>query len=257
LVAAYELDGDRIVPTGAASGPWFAGQQHGACVFGVLARALERVPAAVPMRFARVTADLSQPVPMRPFSLRARPLRDGKRVQSLEALLEVDGETLARAVATRIRSAPGMIDRALLPPPHAGDEPPPFASAGATYQIRSPSFHDCLEARRLDEHHNVRTRTWFRLAGELVRGEQPTPFVRLASIADLVLSSASRLGADWISINPELSLQIEREPVGEWICVSSTVRFGDDGIGISESVLHDRSGRVGRSSKAVLNFRRD
>ena len=59
--------------------------------------------------------------------------------------------------------------------------------------------------------------------------------------------------SDWISINPEVALQIERLPVGEWIGTVSEARFDDDGIGMSEGVLYDRGGRVGRSAKSTLN----
>jgi Thioesterase-like superfamily len=254
--AAYEIDGDVIVPTDRARGVWSGEQQHGACLLGLLTRCLERVPTAVPMRFTRITADLSRPVPMRPFAVVTRTVRDGRRVQSLEASVIVDGVPVARAVATRIRVAPGLVHRERLPPVHSGDESPPFTE-GRGYKMPSPSFLDCLEARILDARDAVHARTWFRLSSPLVRGEEPTPLVRLASIADMVMSSASRLGEGWISINPELSLQIERQPIGDWICMSSAVRFTDDGIGVSEGVLHDRSGRVGRSSKSVLNYRGD
>ena len=76
--------------------------------------------------------------------------------------------------------------------------------------------------------------------------------VRLGSVADFVVSPASRLGPGWISINPEVSLQIEREPVGEWIAVNTTVRLGDEGLGVSEAVVYDRTRRIGRTSKSVL-----
>ena len=78
----------------------------------------------------------------------------------------------------------------------------------------------------------------------------------MAATADLIQSSAVALGTGWMSINPEVSVQIEREPVGEWLCNASIVRFTDDGIGVSESVMFDRTRRVGASSKSVLNTRR-
>ena len=56
-----------------------------------------------------------------------------------------------------------------------------------------------------------------------------------------------------ISINPEVSLQIERLPSSEWLCIESVVRFTADGVGLSSGVTFDRDARVAASSKSVLN----
>jgi hypothetical protein len=53
-------------------------------------------------------------------------------------------------------------------------------------------------------------------------------------------------------INPDLTLYVEREPIGEWICLDSQTRIAAGGIGIAESVLYDRRGRVGRATQALL-----
>lgn len=252
---AYKVDGDRVIPTDYARGPWFADQQHGASVLGLLARFLEGVPTRAPMRFTRITADLSRPVPMRPFAVEARALRDGRRVQSLEATITVDSTIVSRAFATRIRVEPGLVADELLPPPYAADEAPPLAKVETPQGLPGPCFQDCLEVRTLDELEGGNGRTWYRLRGSLVEGEEVSPTVRLASIADNIMSSSTRLGPGWISINPEVTLQIERLPVGAWICVASTVRFDTEGIGTCDGVLFDEEGRVGRSAKSVLNFR--
>jgi len=45
---------------------------------------------------------------------------------------------------------------------------------------------------------------------------------------------------------------VEREPSGEWICLESETRIARDGIGLTESVLFDERGRVGRATQALL-----
>jgi Thioesterase-like superfamily len=255
-IAAYRLEGDHVIPTEYARGPWFGDQQHGASLLGLLARFLERVPSATPMRLTRISADLSRPVPMLPFSVTARAIRDGRRVQSLVAELSIDGQALARAVATRIRFQAGLVPSDRLRPPPPADQPPDFPPEPTALGGALPCFHDCLEVRGLDAADAAVVRRWFRLAHPLVFGEEPSPTVRLASVADMIVSCGEFIGADWISINPEVTLQIERLPVGEWIGTSSEARFGDDGIGMSEGVLFDRTGRVGRSAKSTLNDRR-
>jgi acyl-CoA thioesterase len=53
-------------------------------------------------------------------------------------------------------------------------------------------------------------------------------------------------------INPDLTIYLEREPVGEWICIDAESRLHDHGIGIAESALFDERGRIGRSVQSLL-----
>lgn len=254
--APYYTDGGTVVPTDWAKGPWFGDQQHGACVLGLLVRSMEQVPSYSPMRYTRITADLSRPVPMNPMTLEARALRDGKRVQSVEATVAVAGEVVSRAVGTRIRVEPGLVPEELIPPLDPEDKAPTLPLMETPQGVAGPSFQDCFEVRGLEGPNPSEGEIWYRLKTPLVLGEPVSRTVHLAATADMVMSSASRLGEDWVSINPEVSFQIERELVGDWICIASTPRFGDDGVGVSEAVLFDESGRIGRSAKSVLNFPR-
>lgn len=254
--AVYRVDGNQVFPTEYSRGPWFDDQQHGASVLGLLTRFLERVPSREPMRFTRIVADMSRPVHMGPCTVTARALRDGRRVQSLEATIEADGKIVSRAVATRIRVDPDVTAEDQLPPIDPIDVAPPLPETEISYSRDRVSFHDCLEIRSKGRPGNLHDETWFHLNHPLVEGEEPTPVVRLAVVADMILSSSWFLGDEWMSINPEVMLQVERPPVGEWICASSVNRPTADGIGMSEGVLFDRQRRVGRSSKSVLNQRR-
>src|SRR3954452_9829770 len=78
---------DRFVPTELARGPWDPNAQHGGAPAALIARAIERVESAVPMDVVRITYEFLRPVPLTPLDLRTRVLRDGKRVQLVEAQL--------------------------------------------------------------------------------------------------------------------------------------------------------------------------
>ena len=52
---------------------------------GVFARAIERVPSAVPMTTTRLSIDMSRRVPMGPTRVDTEVVRDGKRIQAIEA----------------------------------------------------------------------------------------------------------------------------------------------------------------------------
>jgi hypothetical protein len=60
---------------------------------------------------------------------------------------------------------------------------------------------------------------------------------------------------DWdryVFINPDLTLYVDREPVGEWICLDARTIIAPGGVGTAESVLYDERGRVGRATQALL-----
>ncbi len=52
-------------------------------------------------------------------------------------------------------------------------------------------------------------------------------------------------------INPDLTIHIEREPVGEWVCLDASMRVASGGCGQAEAVLYDAEGRVGRSLQSL------
>jgi hypothetical protein len=94
---------------------------------------------------------------------------------------------------------------------------------------------------------------WFRLEHPLVAGEDPSPLQRLAAAADFGNGISAVLPWDrYIFINPDLTIYLERAPVGEWFLLESQTRLGHAGIGLSESLLYDERGRVGRATQALL-----
>jgi hypothetical protein len=94
---------------------------------------------------------------------------------------------------------------------------------------------------------------WFRLRSPIVAGETPSALQLLAAASDFGNGTSAILSwDDYLYINPDLTLYIERAPMGEWICLESETRIARDGVGIAESVLYDRRGRVGRATQALL-----
>lgn len=103
--AVFLPDGERLLPTGLARGPWYPGTQHGSAMLGLLARAVDRHPADRASQVTRFTADMMRAAPMRPVETRCRTLRAGRSLEILEATIEADDEVYARATALRFRIA--------------------------------------------------------------------------------------------------------------------------------------------------------
>jgi hypothetical protein len=237
-----------------ARGPWDANAQHGGAPAALLMRAFEQLPAADGLLFARITYELLRPVPLGELQVQAEVVRPGRRVQMLEAsILTVDGVEVVRARALQVHRAD---DAAAFEP---RDRPPPGPQAGHAGEFRAPYrplfTPDAVEIVFVDGafHEPGPAIAWFRMLHPLVAGEELTSLQRLAAAADFGNGISSSLSWDeYLFINPDLTIYLEREPVGEWICLEAQTRIAPGGVGISESVLYDAHGRVGRAIQALL-----
>jgi hypothetical protein len=87
----------------------------------------------------------------------------------------------------------------------------------------------------------------------LVAGEEPSPLQRTLVIADVGNGISAVLDPrEFLFINVDLTVHLERMPEGEWICVDAVTRPRRNGIGSAESELADRSGRIGRGVQTLL-----
>ena len=87
----FRVDGDRVVTSPDAAGPWDPRMQHGSAPAALVVWAAEAIPTPVPMRIARVTIDLMRPVPVAPLTVSSEILRDGRTIQLCGVRLLADG----------------------------------------------------------------------------------------------------------------------------------------------------------------------
>jgi hypothetical protein len=253
-----EVDG-RIVASDLARGPWDRNAQHGGAPAALLARAFERlVPDDDGLVFARLTFELMRPVPLGPLDVEASIVRPGKRVQLLEGAISTpEGVEIVRARALRVLAAPGDVPPT---PPLAAprgreqgeisDNVPPFRPMFAP---------DAVEILFVDGQFRARGpgTAWFRLHVPLVLGEKTSPLQGLCAAADFPNGISAPLSWDeWIFINPELTIHLDRAPAGEWFCLEARTVIAPGGAGTAEAVLYDEQGRVGRATQALLIARR-
>ncbi len=251
--AVFELRDGRFVASELARGPWDSGAQHGGAPAALLMRELERAPAAPGLRIARVTYEFLRPVPIGPLSVRVEVVRTGRRVQLLEASVHSEeGVEVLRARALQVQPAAAHEVEEVDPPPAGPAASRPSDLVAPFHPMFSP---DAMEIRFAEGtfHGRGPAAAWFCLRAPLVHDEAPSPLQRLAAAADFGNGISSTLPwGDYLFINPDLTLYIEREPRGEWIGLRSRTLLPPDGIGVSESVLYDERGRVGRALQALL-----
>ncbi len=252
-VGVFQAQNGRFVATELARGPWDAGAQHGGAPAALLMRAFEQLPAAEGLTIARVTYEFMRPVPIGELSIVAEAVRPGRRVQLSEAsVLAADGTEVVRARALQVALADGVPVRTPLIPPPPGPEGGRDNDFDPPYR---PMFApDALEIRFVAGAFGGGPSTaWFRLRAPIVAGEEPTPLQRLAAAGDFGNGISTILPwSEYMFINPDLTLYIERPPVGEWIALEAQTTIAPDGIGAAESVLYDTRGRVGRATQALL-----
>ena len=251
----YERDGDAYVATELTRGPWDPGAQHAGPPSALLGRELEHLDGAEEFQIGRVTFEILRSVPIGPLSVEARIVRPGRRVQLLEASLGNDDGELMRASAWRIRTAPLNLPEAAVTDPDPPPGPEEGSRAGFFPTGQDVGYHTAMEwsAVRGSFLEQGPATVWMRQRCPLVDGEEPSPLQRTLVIADVGNGISSVL--DWrkyLFINVDLTVNLERMPQGEWICVDAVTRPQPNGIGSAESELSDRQGRIGRATQTLL-----
>jgi hypothetical protein len=254
-------DGPRMLPSPLAGGPWNPQHQHGGPVAGLLTRALEGLDSPSPMRLARITVEMFRGVPLRPLRIESEITRAGRRIQSVEARL-FDGELLvARATGLRIRlddSLPEMFT-AEERDPELGDAPVGVPRMREDFELPEvPGFTSAVDIQSdAPVECGVPANLWARLRCRFVEGEEPSPIVRLATLADFASGTGNAMDyTKYTSINPDLTIHVLREPRSDWIGLRGVTRRAADGIGQSASVAHDLDGEVARVQASLLLDRR-
>lgn len=245
----YVRQGEAFVPTEYARGFWYDETQHGGPPAALLAKVLEEHEPDPDVFVCRTTIDLKV-VPMAPLVPVVRTIRSGRRVQVLEAALLAGEREVARALAMRMRRVDTPIDDlreypAPRPPAVSEAHPPEGFTSGE--RVMFPTH--ALELRMAGGAPGSEEPgwAWIRLLSPLVDGEETPPLARLLAVTDLGNAMRSTLDfSRYTFINPDQTVYIHRYPVSEWVCLETYAAQRDTGVGMSDTLLHDEEGTIGR-----------
>ncbi|HZJ48794.1 MAG TPA: thioesterase family protein [Acidimicrobiia bacterium] len=258
--ALFIKDGDVFHPTGLTRSFWSNEAQHGGPPVGLLGRAIENVPTVIPMQVVRLTVDLFREVPVdHPLTIETDVVRDGRRIQVVDAVILAAGRKVARATGLKIRTTdvavPSMNARWHLPPGPEEAEAIAWGRFGF-HQTDHERFHShSIEIRTIDDSFLSLGEglSWVRLTVPLVAGEETTPFVRTATLSDVGNGNSMALdGRQWLYVNPDVNLSLHRCPEGEWLGMRSLAHQHRTGIGYADSELFDETGPVGRVGQSQI-----
>ncbi|WP_314953034.1 thioesterase family protein [Bradyrhizobium cosmicum] len=253
MTAIYRVDGNNVVTSSDAAGPWDRRMQHGSAPASLVTWAAERIPTPVPMNIARVTIDLMRPVPVAPLTIATEILREGRKIQLCEVRLLADGVQVVGATVLKIK-------RQALTLPDGVEElpvtlPPPEDSLVEDgYGAISPFVRTVsMRAARGRFGQAGAGAIWFRVDHQLIEGEPVSQAMRALVAADFSNGTASTLDfRAWTYINADLTVNFSRQPVGEWILLDGESWIGPDGAGLAMSRLADTKGYFGRAVQSLV-----
>ena len=249
------MDGSTAHTQPCAAGPWSPDLQHGGAPSSLIAWAAERIQTRDPMHVVRVTVDLLRPVPIAPLQFRTEVVREGRKIQLIAVSLLHEGVTVVRATALKVREHAAALpetaaeERVALPGPEHG-APPEGLLVDST-----AAFITGLDLRVVKGEFREPGpgAIWFRAHRPIVEGCAISPLMRAAMTADFCNGVSSVLDfRRWTFINADVSINLARMPVGEWILLDARTWLGGQGAGIAFAKLGDERGYFGTAVQSLV-----
>lgn len=253
MTAIYRVEGNSVVTSPDAAGPWDRRMQHGSAPASLVTWAAERIATPVPMNIARVTIDLMRPVPVAPLTIDTKVLREGRKIQLCEVKLLAEGVQVVGATVLKIKqqaqALPDDVKELPVTLPSPEDSLVEDGHVSASPFVRMVS----MRAARGRFGQAGAGAIWFRVDHPLIEGEAISQAMRAMVAADFSNGTASTLDfRAWTYINADLSVNFARQPVGEWILLDGESWIGPDGVGLAMSRLADRQGYFGRAVQSLV-----
>jgi hypothetical protein len=206
-------------------------------------------------RLSRVTVELIRPVPMAGFRVQAEIRRPGRSVVMTEAEIFDDDRVYARAFGLHLRTLDQPLQCSTAPfevPDFERSVPGPFPIGVTRHGLSG--FAESTEVRYGEGSgpDGGPTTMWMRTV-PLLSDEEPSGFQRICALADCGNGISYNDYLDAVGfVNPDITLALVRQPVGEWLGARAVSHWQPDGIGLSDSELFDIEGPVGRAVQTLL-----
>ena len=240
--AFYRREGDAFVPTGLGISPWNGTSQVGMALAGLAGHVLDRVPTVEPMLTTRISIDILGTVPLAPLVPEIRLLRDGKRIQIVDAEFRDTDRLWLRATAVRARLAENP----------ATDTP---LTQRYWTDADKHDAHGWFEERHIDVD---RSRVgpgaiWTRFTADVVEGEPLAPLSIVAMLGDFGNGTAPVMPLDQCTLaNLDITVAASRMPEGEWLLIDADSETAGNGLAYSRTRIGDSKGMFATALQSIF-----
>lgn len=246
-------DNHWFEPTEHTRGPWDINACHAGPPTGLVARAIEQL---VPdKRLIRLSVDLLRPIPFAGFTINASLVRNGRSTATSTAqLLDAEGKLIVSAYALH------MVEQDPVDyPTHSATFGNPLDATPGTFPIQTlhdlPAFNGAGVQMRYPPGENNgpgQTTAWMKTV-PLLATEAASGFQRICPLADCGNAFGRNAEPSDVSfVNPDLTIVLHREPIGEWLGSRSVGYWQPNGNALADALLFDEHGVVGRALQTVL-----
>ena len=237
-------------------GPWSADHCHAGPVSGLIVRAAETEIGPDKM-LTRLTVDLLRPLPLSGLRVAAETTRHTKTLATTRVTVHDLDDTLCATATTMhlVRRDLGAVSNTSLQSPNLSTSVEgPFPLSDLRHDLPAfPHFIDILYPK--DSNTGPGSKTIWMRTPQLLQGETQSPIQSLCALADC------GNGISWNApptemgfMNTDLTVNIHREPVSNWLASQSVSHWQSSGIGMSQAVLYDTQGPIGTALQTLVLF---
>lgn len=245
----------RYRPTVHTGGAWTEAEQHISPMGGLVVHAIDEHVAAATggagdgRVLARLSLDILGVVAIEEFEVAVRTVRPGRTIELVEALVTSGGRDVVLARAWRLAAGDSSSVAGGAPAPIAApDELPRWPMT----DVWPGGYIASLDVRRSAEARPGRATAWVSSRVALVEGVEVGPLASYVALVDTANGICVRASTDaWLFPNVDLTLHLHRQPVAGPVGLDTTVVLGAGGTGLTETVLHDVRGPVGRAAQVL------
>ncbi len=252
----HQQEDGAFVGNDPARGPWSADHCHAGPVSGLIVRAAETEVGPEKM-LTRLTVDLLRPLPLAGLRVAAETTRHTKTLATTRVTVHDLNDTLCATASTMhlARRDLGPVANVETFGPRIEDAVDgPFPIGEIRHDLPCfAQYSDFRYPKGSSQGAGPKT-VWMRTQ-QLLQGEVQSPIQALCPLADC------GNGISWNAptsemgfMNTDLTVNIHREPVSDWLASDSISHWQPSGIGMSQSVLYDTQGPVGTALQTLVLF---
>lgn len=239
-------------PTPHAVGAWSEEDFHFSPVAGLMVHAIEQFrmdSGKTGLQLSRVSFDILGTLPFAEVEITVDVPRPGRTIELLQATAAINGRPVITARSWYLvqSDTSDVATMQIEPLPDPEDCPERDLT-----ELWAGGYIAQLDARQAIEFQPGRGATWLTSPNQLVKDEGPIEVAEFFARIDTANGIAPRKRPqEWMFPNVDMTVHLFRKPSGTWTGLDTTVHWGDCGLGLTSSALHDEDGPVGRVEQSL------